>query len=202
MCAAIFFAIFTDFFLVDAKTRACPPVFRVFKTRFMVGSRVFFSIFLASPSLYWISSCRSTPSLRVTGRHSVTMYPALSQPAISSTLWMVALKAKTCMSGLTCMSRASTTSSVGPRSPSFKRWTSSATTSEMSSIHLTLCLRSESAFSLVVTMMSYLPSQESPLSKSPVLMPTLTRLPFGLRIDVYFLNSSYFSFAKARRGDR
>ena len=202
VCSEMCFANVAEFFLVDAKISACPPFFTVFKAKFVAGFFVLFSIFRASPSLNWISSFRSTPSLRVTGRHSVRTWLALSQPAISSTLFMVALSARICVSGLICMSLASTISSVGPRSASFSRCTSSAITSEISSIHLALCRRSESAFSLVVIIMSYRCSHGSLLSKSPVLMPTVTRFPSFFLSVVYFLNSSNFSLAKALSGVR
>ncbi len=127
---------------------------------------------------------------------------ALSHSAISSTLLIVALRARIWMSGLTCISRANTTSNVGPRSASFRRCTSSAMTREISSIHLARCLRRESAFSFVVMITSYLSSHGSVLSKSPVLMPTLILLPSLFVIVVCFPNSSNFSFAKALNGVR
>jgi len=54
----------------------------------------------------------------------------------------------------------------------------------------------ESAFSLVAIMMSYLPSLGSSESKSPV--DRITLIPS----EENFLNSSYFSLAKALRGTR
>ncbi len=134
------------------------------KARFMAGFLAVFSIFRAPPSLKWASLCRSTPSLRVTGLHSVVMEFALSHSAASSAFFMVALRAKSWASGFTCMRRARTTSSVGPLSVSLRRCTSSATTREISFTQRDLCLNNESAFSFVVTMMSNFPSHGSLLS--------------------------------------
>ena len=52
----------------------------------------------------------------------------------------------------------------------------------------------ESAFSEVAIIIRFLPRRSSLLSKSPVLMPTVT--PRALN----FLKESYFSVARARRG--
>src|SRR2546428_758307 len=56
------------------------------------------------------------------------MCSASSHRASSSEFLIVALRARTCAPGLTCRNLARVTSSVGPRSASLMRWTSSATT--------------------------------------------------------------------------
>ncbi len=162
--AAAFLARLTEFLRVPAKIRVCPPDFTMYRARFMAGSLVVFSIFRAPPSLKCPSLCRSTPSLRVTGLHSVVMEMAFSHSAASSAFFIVALKTRSWASGFTWMRRARTTSSVGPLSVSLRRCTSSATTREISFTQRDLCLSNESAFSLVVTIMSNFSSHGSLLS--------------------------------------
>jgi len=144
----------TELFLVAANMSACPPVLIVCRARLIAGFAVCFSIFWAPPSLNWISVWFSTPSRSVTGRHSVVMESALSHSAASCAFLTVALRARSCAFGLICISLARTTSSVGPRSLSLRRWTSSAMTRVVSFIHLVLWRSRLSAFSLVVIMMS------------------------------------------------
>ena len=105
------------------------------------------------PSLKMILSPWATPSLRGTGLHSVLTHSASSHSATSSAFLMVALRARICTLGFSCLNLASATSRVGPLSFPM-RWTSSATTRETPSIHGDLCLRRESHFSFVVMTMS------------------------------------------------
>ena len=183
----------TQFLRLLSNTRHCPPSSNVSRTRFTASS--LFTFFIG----FWVSlklivSPRNTPSRSSVGRQSLSTSCAPSQSAISYAFPMVAESPMIWASGLSRISFASVTSSVGPRFAESKRCISSATTVVISFIHEVSFLSNESVFSEVATMMSFIPSHSSLESKSPVEMPTLT--PSGTNS----LNRSYFSDASARSG--
>ena len=137
----------------------------------------------------------TVPYRRVTGRQSETTSSAFSHSAISGAFPTVADRAIICASGLLCLLRDSSTSSVGPRPGSCKRWNSSLMTIPPPSISSEWVRSSESNFSLVHTKMS--DSSIIPVSPSlsPIAMPTLSPT-----LEASCLSSVAFSLAKAFRG--
>ncbi len=92
------------------------------------------------------------------------------------------------------MSRARVTSRVGPLSGESSKCTSSATITVISFIQGARLRISESVFSEVATIISFLPSHSSLESRSPVETPACTSSSLNS------LNRAYFSDASALNG--
>jgi len=138
---------------VFTNTSAWPPSSSVSLTRdhtWSSSGRTVRSV----PSVNSMVSPRSTPSFSLTGRQSMAMCSAPSHSAISLLLPTVAERAITCSPGLSMRSFVSVTSSVGPRSGSFIRCTSSAMTRPRERTHSGRWRMSASAFSEVATRIS------------------------------------------------
>jgi len=110
------------------KTSACPPSSTVPRTRLSTSSPS-----AVVPSSNSTRPSAATPFFRSTGRQSDSTSSASNHPANSSAFATVALRA-TNWGSVRRRSFATVTSSVGPRSESSMRWTSSITTHETSRI--------------------------------------------------------------------